>query len=119
MAWMYILKCADGTYYTGSTKNLELRFEQHQTGLGANYTRKRLPVEVVYFEEYDRVDEAFYREKQVQGWSRVKKDALIASRQASLPNLSRNYGWHGKPKISCDSVSVTSTVEVSIKPSAQ
>ena len=75
--YMYILLCADGTYYTGSTKNLELRLQQHQQGEGANYTRKRLPVELIYWEEYERIDSAFYREKQVQGWSRSKKEALM------------------------------------------
>lgn len=74
---MYILECADGSYYTGSTNNLELRLHQHQMGEGANHTKKRLPVNLVYFEEFDRIDEAFYREKQVQGWSRKKKEALI------------------------------------------
>jgi putative endonuclease len=96
MAWMYILKCCDSTYYTGSTTDLSLRLEQHQTGWGANYTSKRLPVELVYFEEYDRIDEAFYREKQVQGWSRAKKSALIESRQSALPALSRNRTWNSK-----------------------
>lgn len=70
---MYILKCADDSYYTGSTTDLELRLKQHQNGEGANYTKKRLPVKLVYFEEYSRIDEAFYREKQVQGWKRRKK----------------------------------------------
>jgi len=54
-----------------------LRLFQHQTGEGANHTKKRLPVKLVYYEEYQRIDEAFYREKQVQGWSRKKKEALI------------------------------------------
>ena len=71
--YMYILECSDDTFYTGSTKNLERRLQQHQNGEGANYTSKRLPVKLVYFEEYQRIDEAFYREKQVQGWSRKKK----------------------------------------------
>ena len=75
--YMYILECADGSYYTGSTTDLELRLQQHQSGEGANHTRKRLPVRLVYYEEFDRIDEAFYREKQVQGWSKKKKEALI------------------------------------------
>lgn len=75
--YMYILLCSDGSYYTGSTKYLELRLAQHQSGEGANHTKKHLPVELVYYEEYQRIDEAFYREKQVQGWSRKKKEALI------------------------------------------
>ena len=58
MGFMYILKCADGSYYTGSTVNLEMRFHQHQDGDGANYTKKRLPAELIYF-EYSRIDEAF------------------------------------------------------------
>jgi len=75
---MYILKCSNGAYYTGSTKYLEKRIQQHQNGEGANYTRKHLPVELVYFEEFHRIDKAFYRGKQVQGWSRKKKEALIS-----------------------------------------
>lgn len=86
---MYILECADGSYYTGSTKNLEFRITQHQTGDGANHTKKRLPVKLVYFEEFDRIDEAFYREKQVQGWRRQKKEALINSNFNKLPELSK------------------------------
>ncbi|MCX7649134.1 MAG: GIY-YIG nuclease family protein [Flavobacteriales bacterium] len=74
---LYILECSDGSFYTGSTHNLDLRLAQHQAGEGANYTKKRLPVKLVYYEEYARIDEAFYREKQVQGWSRKKKIALI------------------------------------------
>ncbi len=89
--WMYILLCSDGTYYTGSTNNLELRIQQHQNGEGANYTKKRLPVTLVYSEEFERVEDAFYREKQVQGWRREKKEALIKSKQQKLPELSKNY----------------------------
>jgi putative endonuclease len=89
--YMYILECADRSYYTGSTKYLELRLLQHQSGEGANHTKKRLPVQLVYFEEFDRIDKAFYREKQVQGWSRKKKEALIKGEHANLPELSRNY----------------------------
>lgn len=86
--YMYILRCADDSFYTGSTNNLERRIQQHQKGEGANFTRKHLPVELVYFEEYNRVDEAFYREKQVQGWSRKKKEALIKGELNKLHGLS-------------------------------
>lgn len=82
--YMYILECADGSYYTGSTTDLELRLQQHQSGEGANHTRKRLPVRLVYYEEFDRIDEAFYREKQVQGWSRRKKEALMENLSEDL-----------------------------------
>jgi putative endonuclease len=72
--WMYILECADGSYYTGSTNNLELRLWQHQNGAGANHTKKRLPVKLVYAEEFDRIDEAFYREKKYRaGIAKRKK----------------------------------------------
>ena len=75
--YMYILTCSNGAYYTGSTKYLEKRLLQHQNGVGANFTRKHRPVELVYFEEFPNVAEAFYREKQVQGWTHKKKKALI------------------------------------------
>ncbi|MGE0567740.1 MAG: GIY-YIG nuclease family protein [Bacteroidia bacterium] len=82
--YMYILKCSDDSFYTGSTFDLELRFRQHQSGHGANHTKKRLPVTLIYFEEFNRIDEAFYREKQVQGWSRKKKEALIKGQSEKL-----------------------------------
>jgi len=84
---MYILKCSDGSYYTGSTRNLPRRLAEHQRGEGANYTAKRLPVELVYCEAYDRVADAFYREKQVQGWSKKKKEALITGDETILHQL--------------------------------
>ncbi len=88
MAYMYILKCDDGSYFTGSTKNLERRLWQHQNGLGANYTKKHLPVKLVYAEEYQRIDDAFYREKQVQGWGHKKKEALISQNYIELHKFS-------------------------------
>ena len=84
---MYILECADGSYYTGSINNLELRLAQHLAGEGANHTASRLPVKLVYYEEFARVDEAFYREKQVQGWSRKKKEALVNGMTDELKKL--------------------------------
>ena len=109
--FMYILECVDGSYYTGSTKDLERRFWEHQNSQGANYTKKRLPVKLIYYEEYSRIDEAFYREKQVQGWSRKKKRALIEGHSEYLPLLSRNYTQFGKTDYSPSSVS--STIPVS------
>lgn len=85
--YMYILQCSNGAYYTGSTINLERRLKQHQNGEGANFTRKHLPVELVYFEEFQRIDKAFYREKQVQKWSRSKKEALINNTPEKLHKL--------------------------------
>jgi len=74
---MYILKCSDGSYYTGSTNDLLRRLEEHNSRNGANYTKERLPVRLVYYEEFERIEEAFYREKQIQKWSKSKKEALI------------------------------------------
>lgn len=85
---MYILECSNGQYYTGSTKGLERRLAEHQAGEGANFTKKHLPVKLVYYEEFQRIDEAFYKEKQVQGWSRKKKEALIQSQSEKLHDLS-------------------------------
>jgi putative endonuclease len=88
-AYMYILLCSDGTYYTGSTIDLEKRLAEHQEGKGANYTKKRLPVKLLYYEKYDRIDTAFYREKQVQGWSRKKKEVLINQMPEKLHELAK------------------------------
>jgi len=77
MAYTYILECIDGSFYTGSTVNLAKRIDQHQSGEGANYTSKRIPVILVYYEEYESVAVAFNREKQIQNWSHKKKKALI------------------------------------------
>ncbi len=85
--FMYILLCSNGQYYTGSTTDLERRLAQHQTGQGANFTKLHLPVELKYYQEFQRIDEAFYREKQVQGWSRKKKEALINSAMNQLHEL--------------------------------
>lgn len=98
--YTYILRCSDGSYYTGSTRNIDVRLYQHQTGDGAVYTKKRRPVELVYVEEYERIDEAFYREKQIQGWSRRKKEALIAGNfdtlsRAFISSLSLSKGASG------------------------
>ncbi len=96
-SYMYILECADGSYYTGSTLNLEKRLWEHQNGKGANHTKKRLPVKLVYCEPYDRVEDAFRREKQIQGWSRRKKQALIEGNRENLIAFAKNYTQYGNP----------------------
>ena len=82
-----MLRCADGSYYVGSTRNLEARLWMHQEGIGAEYTKHRLPVELVYASEFERVGEAFSMEKRVQGWSRRKREALIRGDYDALPAL--------------------------------
>ena len=85
--YMYILECADGSFYTGSTIDLDKRILEHQDGKGANHTKKRLPIKVVYVEEYLSIASAFEREKQIQGWSRAKKEVLINGELESLSGL--------------------------------
>jgi predicted GIY-YIG superfamily endonuclease len=87
--YVYILECSDGSYYTGSTTDLERRLQQHEAGEGSKYTKRRLPIKLIYSEEFDRIDVAFYREKQIQSWSRKKKQALIEGRLKDLPVLSK------------------------------
>ncbi len=89
--WMYILKCIDTSYYTGSTINLQKRLAQHQDGGGANHTKERLHIKLVYSEWYPRIDLAFKREKQIQGWRRDKKEALISGKYNTLPELAIAY----------------------------
>lgn len=89
MAWMYILQCADGSLYVGSTLDLSRRVEEHQFGEGSAYTAVRLPVALLYCEEYDRVDDAFHREKQVQGWGRAKRLALVAGDIGAVSRLGK------------------------------
>ena len=108
--YMYIQHCADGSYYTGSTKNLEMRVLQHQCGEGANHTKKKLPVKVLYFEEFDRIDEAYYREKQIQGWSRKKKEALISGNIEKLQEFAKRYGTVASPSTSSGSAEASATV---------
>ena len=88
---MYILKCFDETYYCGSTINLKRRIQQHQNGDGANYTKNRLPVKLLYYEIYPRIDLAFFREKQVQKWRRQKKEVLMNGEKMKLPQLAIAY----------------------------
>ncbi len=97
MPHVYMLRCSDDSYYVGSARNLEHRLWQHSTGEGAKYTQQRLPVELVYAEEHARMADAYAREKQIQGWSRRKREALIASRYDALPALSRKQFEKGQP----------------------
>lgn len=87
---VYILRCRDGSYYTGLTKqNIEARVWEHNAGVYDGYTAKRLPVDLVFTETYDRIIDAIARERQIKGWSRRKKEALIALNYEALPGLSK------------------------------
>ncbi len=87
---VYILRCSDGSYYAGLTKQeIEARVWEHNAGIYDGYTTKRRPVELVFHEVYDRIIDAIARERQIKGWSRRKKEALIALDYEALPALSR------------------------------
>ena len=77
MGYVYILRCADGTLYVGSTRDLGSRLIQHQEGFGSAYTKRRLPVELLWSGEFARIDEAFAWEKRIQGWSHAKRLAFV------------------------------------------
>ncbi|HQF42521.1 MAG TPA: GIY-YIG nuclease family protein [Ignavibacteriaceae bacterium] len=75
--YIYILECSDSSFYTGVTNNVEKRLNEHQSGIIKGYTSKRLPVKLVFSERFADVNQAIRFEKQVKGWSRKKKLALI------------------------------------------
>lgn len=77
MNYVYILRCSDGTLYTGYTNNLDKRLKIHNKGKGAKYTRCRLPVELVYFEEYSTKSEATKREYAIKQLTRESKMKLM------------------------------------------
>ena len=97
MPFVYILRCSDGSYYVGSTRDLDRRLAEHASGNGAAYTRHRRPVTLVFSEEFDRIDEAYAMEKRIQGWSRAKREALITGRLELLPQLGRRRTRYRAP----------------------
>ena len=89
-AFVYILKCADGSYYVWNTrKPVAERLFEHNEGKFGSYTASRRPVELVHSEHWDRLVDAFSRERQIKGWSRRKKEALIAGDLVQLSALAR------------------------------
>lgn len=89
-ATIYILRCPDGSYYTGITRrSIEARVSEHALGLRDGYTFTRRPVTLVHAESYERVDEAIAVERRIKGWSRAKKEAYIRRDFAALTALSR------------------------------
>jgi putative endonuclease len=99
---LYILKCADDSYYTGVTNNLELRLDQHNIGWSTDsYTYSRRPVELVFYEVFLNYDLCIEWEKRIKGWSRAKKEALIKGNFQELIKLSScknqtHYGNYGR-----------------------
>ena len=89
-AFLYILRCTDSSYYVGTTRNnLETRIAEHQSGTFDGYTARRRPVTLVFQQHFERVEDAVAAERQVKGWRRAKKEALIRGDFEALPALSR------------------------------
>src|SRR6266702_4590049 len=89
-AYLYILRCADGSYYAGTARSsLEQRVAEHNAGAYGGYTAKRRPVTLVFSQWFDRITDAIAAERQVKGWSRAKKEALVRGDFSSLPMLSQ------------------------------
>lgn len=85
-----MLKCADGHYYVGHSDNLEARLAAHQSGSIGGYTQNRRPVELVWTETFGTRAEALAAERQIKGWSRAKKQALIAGNWDLISELARS-----------------------------
>jgi len=95
MAWVYILQCADGSYYTGMTRGEEPdhRLSEHQMKLSpGGYTASRLPVKMVYSEYFDLISDAIFAERKIKGWSRAKKEALIRGDWNEVQRLAKRRG---------------------------
>lgn len=94
--YVYSLICSDGTYYTGVTNNIDRRVEEHNDeNSNISYTSKRRPVRLVFCEEFNDINQAIELEKQIKGWSRRKKKALIEENWDKLIEYSKNYTEFG------------------------
>src|ERR1700741_1340814 len=97
-AFVYMLRCSDGSYYVGSAtgEDLEPRIAQHHSGAYAGYTSSRRPVRLVWSEHFDRITDAIAVERQIKGWSRTKKEALIKGDWSAVERLAKRRG--GRPR---------------------
>jgi putative endonuclease len=87
--WVYILRCADHSYYTGHTDNLEKRVGEHQSGTLGGYTTERRPVTLVWSQECTTREAALAAEMQIKGWSRKKKEAMIRGDWEDVSRLAK------------------------------
>jgi predicted GIY-YIG superfamily endonuclease len=88
--WVYLLRCADGSYYAGHTDDLDKRIGEHTTGACGGYTATRLPIELVFSQECPTRIEALAFERQIKGWRRAKKEALTRGDWAEISRLAKN-----------------------------
>ena len=95
---LYLLVCADGSYYAGHTDDLPNRLDPHYQGTVPGYTQRRRPVRLVLVEEYATRMEALARERQIKGWSRAKKTALVKQDWPRIIELARSGGSTGSPR---------------------
>jgi len=94
-AWLYILRCSDGSYYVGTTRDsLESRIALHNAGTFQGYTASRRPVELIFAQWFDRITDAIENERKLKKWSRSKKEALIRGDFDSLQQLARRRSPH-------------------------
>jgi len=87
MWFVYILRCADGSFYVGETNDVASRLARHNNGTAAAHTARRRPVQLVYSERYPNRDDCLKRERQLKRWTRAKKEALIAGDITALKTL--------------------------------
>ena len=87
MFWVYIVRCSDGSYYTGHADNLERRIAEHEMGVVEGYTSTRSPVKLVFSEEFSSREDALTRELQIKGWNREKKEALMQGNWKEISRL--------------------------------
>jgi putative endonuclease len=91
--WFYILRCADGSYYVGTSRSddLETRISQLDQGTFGGYTANRRPVALVYSAHFNQITDAIAYERQIKGWSRAKKEALIRGDFEALQQLAQSH----------------------------
>jgi putative endonuclease len=99
LAWVYMLLCADGSYYVGSSRHedLGIRISEHEAGTYAGYTKSRRPVRLVWCEHFPQITDAVLFERQLKGWSRAKKEALIRGDWDAVHALARRRA--GAPRL--------------------
>jgi predicted GIY-YIG superfamily endonuclease len=87
--WIYILQCSDGSYYLGSTHDMQQRLKAHEEGRAAAYTARRRPVYLIYSEKHRNMTAARRRELQIKRWTRKKKEALIQGNMAGIKSMGK------------------------------
>jgi predicted GIY-YIG superfamily endonuclease len=93
--FLYILRCSDNSLYIGHTNDLDRRFGEHGEGSGSVHTAEKVAVEVVWGEEFQTREEAYLRERQIKGWTRRKKEALVAGDWDRMKFLAKSFATHG------------------------